>query len=80
MRQKKIVKVRKVDSKLAKKHIENARLLENRIGLLSTLNKGGVVAEVGVASGDFSEQILNICQPKTLHLIDYWEKTKRSMV
>lgn len=32
----------------------------------------GVVAEIGVAEGEFSRQILNRSQPQHLHLIDPW--------
>ena len=40
--------------------------------LLESLPKGGVVAEIGVWEGGFSEQILEICAPRALHLIDPW--------
>lgn len=40
--------------------------------MLGTLPKGGVVAEIGVWEGDFSQRILEICEPKELHLIDPW--------
>jgi len=32
----------------------------------------GVVAELGVAEGDFSRQILNSATPRELHLVDLW--------
>ena len=41
--------------------------------LLRGLPKGGVVAEVGVWEGNFSQRILEICEPSRLHLIDPWE-------
>ncbi len=41
--------------------------------LLESLPKGGTVAEIGVWEGDFSRRILDICQPRALHLIDPWE-------
>jgi hypothetical protein len=37
------------------------------------LPKGGIGAEIGVWKGDFSAQILEIAQPKCLHLIDPWQ-------
>jgi len=40
--------------------------------LLQSLPKGGVVAEIGVWEGDFSQRILELCQPSELHLIDPW--------
>jgi hypothetical protein len=40
--------------------------------LLESLPKGCVVAEVGVWEGNFSARILDICQPRELHLIDPW--------
>ena len=40
--------------------------------MLEQLPKNGVVAEIGVWEGDFSQRILDICQPKELHLIDPW--------
>lgn len=44
----------------------------SRDELIALLPKGGVVAEVGVAFGDFSEVILARTLPKRLHLIDPW--------
>lgn len=35
--------------------------------------KGAVCAEIGVWDGGFSEEILEITQPRLLHLIDPWE-------
>lgn len=40
--------------------------------LLDCLPKGGRVAEIGVALGDFSECIYQQAQPMELHLIDPW--------
>jgi hypothetical protein len=39
---------------------------------LSEIPKGSVCAEIGVWKGDFSEKILEIVNPKKLHLIDPW--------
>ena len=41
--------------------------------LLQSLPKNSVGLEIGVNNGDFSERILEIAQPKKLHLIDPWK-------
>ncbi|CCQ75270.1 class I SAM-dependent methyltransferase [Magnetospira sp. QH-2] len=43
-----------------------------REGLVSFLPRGGTVAEIGVAQGEFSKVILDGTEPKHLHLIDPW--------
>jgi hypothetical protein len=45
---------------------------ENRIEMLKSLPKNLIIAELGVLSGDFSKQILDICEPSELVLIDTW--------
>lgn len=52
--------------------IECLRVLPNRLALLEMMPKNAVIAEVGVAEGNFSASIIQICQPKVLHLIDLW--------
>ena len=49
-------------------------LFHPREVLLDLLPKGGVVAEIGVAKGAFSRQILARAKPERLHLIDPWEE------
>ena len=44
----------------------------NRNEAIALLPKGGSWAEIGVFRGDLSEQILDVCQPKELHLVDPW--------
>jgi hypothetical protein len=44
-----------------------------RTKLLRLLPQGGEVAEIGVAGGDFSQDILTEARPRRLHLIDPWE-------
>jgi hypothetical protein len=39
---------------------------------IQMLPKGGRWAEIGVFQGEFSEIILNNCEPEVLHLIDPW--------
>ena len=53
-------------------HIDNAKLITTREELLRILPKNGIVAELGVDEGDFSQSILSINMPKKLHLIDLW--------
>lgn len=57
-------------------HIEQASLLTNRRELLKRLPKGGHAAELGVANGDFTEEILKLSQPKKLHLVDIWQSER----
>ena len=86
--------VRKINTRVSKKipkyelsdiHIKNAKLLTSREELLKILPQNGVVAELGVDEGDFSELIQSINNPDRLHLIDYWgserySQTKRDKV
>lgn len=57
-------------------HISHTRLIENRAELLKLLPKQGICAELGVANGDFSRQILELNQPCELHLIDVWQSDR----
>lgn len=50
----------------------NCRVVPDRAAMLATLPKGGRWCEVGTAAGDFAEQILTICRPDILHLVDSW--------
>ena len=45
---------------LREEHIRNLRVVLNRNAFLEALPKGGVVAELGVDCGEFSNRILNI--------------------
>jgi len=47
--------------------------LASRETIFESLAPGGIGAEIGVASGDFSESILHNAKPKLLYLIDCWE-------
>jgi hypothetical protein len=56
---------------LEKKHIQNCRLISDRVTLLEEyLPKKGIVAEVGTQRGHFAQDILRLSGPKELHLID----------
>ena len=50
----------------------------SRENLLHLLPKGGVVAEIGVFRGDFSEAVLKAAEPERLHLIDLWEHQEKA--
>jgi hypothetical protein len=56
--------------RLSEKQLENCRLMCNREAILGKMKTGGVAAEVGVQAGAFSRNILQICSPARLHLID----------
>ena len=57
---------------LTSRHIEHLRLVKNRSRMLMLMPSNGIVAEVGVDEGNYSEEILSITQPKILYLIDAW--------
>ena len=70
---------------IKQQHIQNARLINSRINLLNTLPKNGVVAELGVDEGDFSHEIMKLCEPSKLYLVDFWgtdryNETKKNLV
>lgn len=57
---------------LQPKHLDNPTLFANREDLISSMQfaKGGVIAEVGVGIGEFSEYLLNQLQPKQFVAFD----------
>lgn len=63
-------------TELTEAHIKNLKVLVNRETLLKQLPSGGIVAELGVDKGAFSEKILSLCTPSKFHLVDTWG-TKR---
>ncbi len=50
--------------------LADCQILPNRMVLLDKVAKGGVIAEIGVDTGNFSQEILQRCQPSELHLFD----------
>lgn len=66
----------KPDIMINNDHIQSAKLLVDRDQLLRVLPKKGIVAEIGVAEGNFSQQILEIASPAQLHLIDAWHSER----
>jgi hypothetical protein len=77
--------VRKSDNNklidLSKKHVQDCEVLADRTELLRKLPKERVVAEIGVAEGDYSAKILKYNNPSKLLLIDTWstERYKEEM-
>ena len=62
---------------LEQKHIANLSVLVNRKELLAKMPANAICAELGVDEGEFSKLILEIAQPKKLHLIDAWGDESR---
>ena len=61
---------------LSDKHLQNLKALTSREELLKLMPKGGVVAELGVDEGTFSEKIIHLSMPEKLYLVDVWESTR----
>lgn len=57
---------------LKAKHLSNLTVLPTRSELLQAMPKELVCAEVGVAEGEFSREILDVMKPTRLHLVDLW--------
>lgn len=57
-------------------HTAPCELLPDRNTLLDRLPKDGFVAEIGVAFGDFTHEILGRSAPRSLHLIDAWSSER----
>lgn len=53
--------------------METMETVETRTDLLRLLPKGLRIAELGVFKGDFSKEILSICEPSKLYLVDLFE-------
>lgn len=61
---------------LKEHNFQNCKLVKDREMFLKQFVMGSsnwAMAEIGVAFGDFSGQILEICSPKKLYLVDLWE-------
>jgi len=60
------------DEMLDQELLEDAKLVTDRQTMLERMPKDAVVAEIGVAEGEFSRDILRTCKPNVLHLVDPW--------
>lgn len=61
---------------LKKLHIDGCEMITDRIELLKRLPQNGIVAELGVANGEYSAEILSVNHPRCLHLIDVWDSPR----
>ena len=71
--QRQALKSRLPSTQLTLSHTQQCIVLPDRLDLLNRLPKQAVVAEIGVAFGDFSKEILARCDPSRVYLIDAWE-------
>lgn len=71
--QRRSMKDRLPQTQLQIAHTGSCVVLPDRLEMLNRLPKRGVIAELGVAFGDFSKEILQRCDPARLYLIDMWE-------
>jgi len=65
--------------RLSQKNINNLKVVLNRELLLKNLPKEGIIAELGVDKGDFSDKIISLTHPKKLYLIDIWDSERYNM-
>lgn len=71
--EKECMNIRRISEKIGgipQSQLEEARLLCNRYEALERLPKGGHIAEIGVAYGDFSKEILLKLKPEKFYAID----------
>jgi hypothetical protein len=59
-------------------HLSDCVLLPTREHLLDIMPRNGYVAEIGVAFGDFSAEIIKRAHPQKLYLVDAWEMDRYS--
>lgn len=62
---------------LTANHILHLRVAIDRVALMELVPKHALAAEIGVAAGDFTVEILAHAAPRTLHLIDSWAHDER---
>lgn len=63
---------------LKDEHLRGLEVVTDRRSFLERMPKGGRIAEIGVASGDLSALILEICKPSELWLVDCWASERYS--
>lgn len=65
-----LVKPEEMATPLGQEHVEGAILYADRVQALAALPRGGVVAEIGVAAGDFSAAMLAHLAPRRFDAFD----------
>jgi len=63
---------------LSEKLLEGCRVFPSRKLMVAVFPKDAVIAEVGVAAGNFSVDILDMALPRKFFLIDAWAMDKNS--
>lgn len=48
-------------------------IITNRVEMLNLIPKNGVVCEIGVFKGEFSEKIIQVLNPSKIYLVDIFE-------
>ncbi len=61
---------------LREDHVRNCRIVLDRRELLRQLGHKAIVAELGVDRGEFSDQLLELVNPRVLHLVDTWNSPR----
>lgn len=61
---------------LEAKHLLNCKVYPDRYSILKDLPKGGQIAEIGVAYGDFSKEQIKELQPEKFTAIDFFDAIK----
>jgi hypothetical protein len=67
---------------LEQRHVEGARLYADRECMVRALRpgKGGIIAEVGVALGDFSRFLLDELHPERFHALDLFRMHEEPVI
>ena len=58
---------------LSEAHLRHARVVPNRLAALTLWPRDAVIAEVGVALGEFSKAVLAVCRPRRFLAIDRFD-------
>ncbi len=70
------VKDQMAQTRLEMVHTRSCTLLPDRNAMLDHMPRRARVAEIGVAFGEFTREILDRCQPERLYLVDAWQSER----